>query len=546
MEIAILAVLVLLLAAIVFLILRKPASSGTDTSEAARAQAQSESLRQQLEVASQERNRFQENNQALLREKTQLEERERVALEAKAEALQLAVHAENKSKAIEEAHRAALSQKDTVTLELEHNTKLLETKVQDYQKSVENVQTLRDANNTLIEANAELKGKNESLSKQMQERTDEIQKVRTELQEQFKYSINELMDVKARALKEDNNTSVSELLNPVKERLLEFSTRVEDLNKQSAEQHGSLKAELGNIQQLNQALSKEAHNLAEALRGNAKVMGDWGEITLERVLQAAGLSENMYTKQDVMPARDGDEGVLRSDFLIRLPDERYIVVDSKVSINAYSDYFHATTKEAQDQAAKALLRSIEAHINKLAQSEYHNRVNSPEFTFMFMPYDPIFSVAVHEDPNIVARAYQRRVMLVTPSTLVVALKVVTELWQRDIAAKSHQELIRLAGVIYQKIHDGLVNLQKVGDSLKSAQNSYEKSLGQLTVGNGNLMVTAEKMKSLGGQRVKVTKNLKSSLPDVYAIAMDMSDANEDVEEDIEAGVESLNQANEGQ
>jgi DNA recombination protein RmuC len=311
--------------------------------------------------------------------------------------------------------------------------------------------------------------------------------------------------------------------------MTEFSTRVEDLNKQSAEQHGTLKAELGQIQQLNQALSQEAHNLSQALRGDAKVMGDWGEITLEKVLQSAGLSESMYTKQDVMPARDQDEGPLRSDFLIHLPDNRYIIVDSKVSLTAYTDYYHATSKDAQDEAGKALLRSVEAHISKLAKSEYHARVNSPEFTFMFMPYDPIFSVAVHKDPNIVARAYQRKVMLVTPSTLVVALKVVTELWQRDTAAKSHQELVRLAGVIYQKINDGLVNLQKVGEDLKSAQMSYEKSLKQLTEGDGNLIVSAEKLIE-NGAKVRVTKNKKKSISKkVFDAALDEEDENAIIE-----------------
>lgn len=513
------ALVLVLIGLVVVLLLRKPAAAGADGPAVARAEAMAQSLEQQLAAARQERLALQESQQAMVAERAQLIEREVQAQRRASEALAQLATAQTAATEADERHKAAISQLLVATKELEHSRQLLQDKAAENQKLLEAGQALRQEYNKILSEQSALKGSYEALMKQMQERTDEILKVRGEMQEQFKASMNELMDEKAKALRDTNKESVTELLTPVRERLLEFSTRVEDLNKQSAEQHGFLKSELGNIQQLNKALSVEAHNLSEALRGNAKVMGDWGEITLERVLQAAGLSEQMYSKQDVMPARDGDEGVLRSDFLIHLPDKRYIVIDSKVSITAYSDYYHATTQESQAAAARNLLRSIEAHVNKLAQSEYHSRLNSPEFTFMFMPYDPIFSVAVHEDPNIVSKAYQRRVMLVTPSTLVVALKVVSELWQRDTMARNQVRLAELAGEIYNKLSDGLKNLTKVGENLETAQRSYTDAIKQLSTGRGNLLSKAEEIKRLAGKKVKVTKTLEQAVPKLYAEAM---------------------------
>lgn len=513
------ALVVVLIGLVTVLLMRKPAQAGGDTAALARAEAMAQSLEQQLAAARLERASQQELNQTMVAERAQLVEREVQAQRRASEALAQLATAQTAAAEADERQKATLSQLLVASKELEHYKQLLEDKAAENQKLLEAGQALRQEYNKILADQSALKGSYEALMKQMQERTDEILKVRGELQEQFKASVNELMDEKAKALRDTNKESVSELLTPVRERLLEFSTRVEDLNKQSAEQHGFLKSELGNIQQLNKALSVEAHNLSEALRGNAKVMGDWGEITLERVLQAAGLSEQMYSKQDVMPARDGDEGVLRSDFLIHLPDKRYIVIDSKVSITAYSDYYHATTQESQAAAARNLLRSIEAHVNKLAQSEYHSRLNSPEFTFMFMPYDPIFSVAVHEDPNIVSKAYQRRVMLVTPSTLVVALKVVSELWQRDTMARNQVRLAELAGEIYNKLSDGLKNLTKVGENLETAQRSYSDAIKQLSTGRGNLLSKAEEIKRLAGKKVKVTKTLEQAVPKLYAEAM---------------------------
>lgn len=529
-----LALVLVILGLVAVLLLRKQPAAAGDTVAQARAEATVQSLEQQLAVARQERASLQEANQTMVAERAQLVEREAQAQRRASEAQTALAVLQAQAAETGEREKAALSDLLVLKKELEHYKQLLAEKAAENQKLLEAGQTLRQEYNKILAEQSTLKGSYEALIQQMQERTDEILKARGELQEQFKASVNELMDEKARALRDTNKESVSELLTPVRERLLEFSTRVEDLNKQSAEQHGFLKSELGNIQQLNKALSVEAHNLAEALRGNAKVMGDWGEITLERVLQAAGLSEQMYSKQDVMPARDGDEGVLRSDFLIHLPDKRYIVIDSKVSITAYSEYYHATTQESQAAAARNLLRSIEAHVSKLAQSEYHSRLNSPEFTFMFMPYDPIFSVAVHEDPNIVSKAYQRRVMLVTPSTLVVALKVVSELWQRDTMARNQVRLAELAGEIYNKLSDGLKNLTKVGENLETAQRSYTDAIKQLSTGRGNLLSKAEEIKRLAGKKVKVTKTLEQAVPKLYAEAM----ADEELPDEEDDALES--------
>jgi|GEM_PF-5926383 len=545
MEIILIALMLLAVTLLALLLIRKPAAA--NGADAAAAQARAEAAQAQLATTQADSVALQTKVQGFMRTTAQLEEREATAQAAKNEALAKAEEATGKATAFERAAIQTQGNIQRLETELALLTKQLADKAAEATQHLDTNQTLRQDNNRLITAQAELKGQHDGLGKQMQERTDEILKARTELQEQFRVSVNELMDKKSRELKDDNNQSVTELLKPVKERLLEFSTRVEDLNKQSAEQHGNLKTELGNMQQLNQALTKEAHNLSEALRGNAKVMGDWGEVTLERVLQAAGLSEKMYTKQDVLPSLSGEEGVLRSDFLIRLPDDRFIVIDSKVSLKSYVDYSAAQSEAERDQAAKDLLYSLQAHIQKLAESEYHTRVNSPEFTFMFVPHDPIFNLAVQKDPNLVSKAYQKKVLMVTPSTLVVALKVVTDLWQRDTMAKNQVRLAELAGEIYNKLSDGLKNLSKVGDNLETAQKSYSEAMRHLTVGRGNLITKAEEIKRLASRRVKVTKSLETSVPKLYAEAMETDDsidyADDDEVSSLEADSELDTQAN---
>jgi DNA recombination protein RmuC len=320
MDMIVPALLVLLVGLVGWLLVRKPAAT-SDAGSAGRAEA----LQAQLDALLQEKRGLIDEKQALAQDKTRLEVQVQVAQEARAEAVAKAEEATGKAQAFERAGLQTQGEIQRLNTELSLITKQVAEKGAEAQKLLEAGQALRQEHNQLQQAHALLQGQHQSLLQEKADRTIALKNEIEQLQEQFKNSVNELMDVKSRALKEDNKDSVNQLMEPLRQKMTEFSTRVEDLNKQSAEQHGSLKQELGNIQQLNQALTQEAHNLAQALRGDAKVMGDWGEHTLELVLESSGLQKGIhYTTQEVLR---GDEGVVRTDITLHLPQGRNVVID---------------------------------------------------------------------------------------------------------------------------------------------------------------------------------------------------------------------------
>ncbi len=504
---------------VVVKLLARPATSNSD--DTARAQAQADAYKQQLDAAQLEIRATRAENNSLLQERTQLAEREALAKQTTTTTLQRLEEATVKIQQLSDQHQQAINRAEKAELEVRHHQDLCQKETAKLKAKIEEHEALQKAHNDKCTEFATVEGQLKNLQKQLDDRESALKKEIEQLQQTFKVSVNELVDQKARALKEDSKQSVAELLTPVKEKLTEFSTRVETLNADSAKQHGSLAEHLVRVEQLNQTLSQEASALAQALRGDAKVMGDWGEVTLERVLEASGLQEGLhYRKQEVVR---NDDGTARTDITLTLPQNRTVVIDSKVSLKSYVEYCNAPETD-QPKLAKALLDSLQAHIEKLATTEYHKKKEgSVEFTFMFVPHDPIFNLAVKLNPALVSTAYRKRVLLVTPSTLVVALKVVTDLWQREEIAKNHQELVRLAGNIYNKLSDALGDLHEIGTQITKLSQVHGKAMGRLSEGNGNVIRTAHSILKIADREVKSNKRIDNNYPDLHQRAINSTD-----------------------
>ena len=408
-----------------------------------------------------------------------------------------------------------------ITSELEHHKKQCVAESEKLFAEIEVHKQLRIAHNTKCEAYAMLEGTCTSMRAELAKQNEVLEQWKVDVNTQFRLTAAELMDQKSRALKEDSKASVAELLAPVQEKFKEFADKVESMRVHGAEQHGNITQQLLTLTEGSARLSDEAHALAEALKGKSQIMGAWGENVLERILQANGMQPGLhYLKQEVLAATD-DEGVLRTDFTLLLPTQGEIVIDSKVTLKSYIDYVNAPTPEVRNIAARDMIDSIKGHVGKLGANRYHARKReSVPLTFMFVPLDALYSEALQLEPGISKQAYDQNVLLVTPNTLMVALKVVTDLWQRDVLAKEYSEIVHLAQNIYNKLVDSSDELQKVERAITTLGSTFGEAYKKLYSGNANIFKSAEEIRRIAGKGSKAGKNLEDVAKDKFSLALE--------------------------
>jgi len=365
----------------------------------------------------------------------------------------------------------------------------------------------------LNEINAELsveKGriaKAEEAFKAQRDRLNEQQEYIDKLQQQFKTEFeniaNKLLEEKSNKFTEQNHKQLDIILSPFKEKLKDFEEKVEKAYKAESDERNTLKGEIKNLVELNKVMSAEAQNLTKALKGDAKKQGNWGEVVLERVLERSGLvRDREYRVQASLSGQDGNR--LQPDVIIDLPDNKHLIVDSKVSLVAYERLVNCESDEERVVFAKAHVESIKNHVKDLSSKNYHDlyQINSPDFVLLFVPIESSFSMAVQSEQDLFDFAWERRVVIVSPSTLLATLTTVASIWKQERQNKNVMEIARLSGAMYDKFEGFVKDLEGVGKTLRQSQNSYEDAMKKLTSGNGNLMVTAEKIKKLGAKASK--------------------------------------------
>lgn len=337
-----------------------------------------------------------------------------------------------------------------------------------------------------------------------------LQEAREELANQFKALAADILEEKAKRFSEQNQTNISRLLEPLQLKLTEFKGKVEEVYLQEGKERSALAEQVRQLMALNRQLSDDAHNLTMALKGSSKMQGNWGEMILEKILEASGLRKGIeYDLQDSHTLADGSR--LQPDVVIHLPGEKHIVIDAKVSLVAYEEYVNAG--EAQREAAlKRHLESIRTHIRGLSEKNYQDihGVTSLDFVIMFIPLEPAFMLASSHDSTLWQDAWKRNILLVSPGTLLFVLRTVAHLWRQEQQSKNAQEIARRGAELYDKLAGFVEELKTLGVRLGQAQKSYDDACAKFYSGKGNVIRQAEMLRELG---IKPAKRLPAELID---------------------------------
>lgn len=355
----------------------------------------------------------------------------------------------------------------------------------------------------LIRAQAEV----DNLHKQAEKSKKELEELQASFRLEFKNLANDILEEKSRQFKQTNKESIDQLLNPFKDSILEFKHRVEHIYSNENEQRGVLKTEIKNLLELNKRITEETNNLTNALKGNSKVQGDWGEMILDSILENSNLRKGIhYTTQSNFKDDSGNN--LRPDVVLTLPEGKQIVIDSKVSLTAFANCAGADTAEERDRFMKDHIRSVRAHVEELGRKSYQTLVNSPDFVIMFVPTEPAFLAALQYDNSIWNDAYKKKVIISSPTNLFALLKIVDDLWKRNDQSKNAIAIAEEGAKLYDKFVGFVDTLEVIGKNIASAQISYDKAMGQLKTGSGNIIGRTEKLRKLG---VKTSKTLPASI-----------------------------------
>ena len=335
-----------------------------------------------------------------------------------------------------------------------------------------------------------------------QKRLDEINQMKEILTLEFKNLANEIIDEKTKKIGEVNKENLSNILNPLKENIERFEKKVESSNKDAVEFNAILKSEINHLKSETLKMRDDANNLANALRGESKTQGDWGEQQMETILNAAGLEKNIhYEKEKNIKNENLDNQ--RLDYIVKLPGDKCIIIDSKVSLVAYVNYYNSEDKEDKKHYLKEHLKSINNHITTLSNKNYQDLdINQPDYILMFMANEPAFKLAVLEDVSLYNKAIDRNIVMVTNSTLFATLKTVAYMWKQDKANKNAVEIARQAGSLYDKFQSFSEDLIKVGNNLNTTKNTYEDAMNKLTEGKDNLVRKTERLRELGAKTSK--------------------------------------------
>jgi DNA recombination protein RmuC len=385
-------------------------------------------------------------------------------------------------------------------LERDKADKLLQDERIRYDQAVTNLNSeLLLEKNRMAKAEEAFKAQRERLSEQ--ERS--IQEIQQKFQLEFQNIANKLLDEKSQKFVETNKTHLNILLNPLKENIKAFEEKVDKVYNMEAAERNTLKGVISQLMELNKLISSEAQNLTKALKGDSKKQGNWGEVILERVLERSGLvRDREYRMQASLISADGSR--LQPDVIIDLPDEKHLIIDSKVSLIAYERLVNCESEEDRKLFSKAHVESIRNHVNGLSAKNYHDlyQINSPDFVLLFIPIESSFSFAVQLDAELFSDAWDKRVVIVSPSTLLATLRTISSIWKQERQNRNVLEIARLSGAMYDKFVGFVGDMENIGKNIKQSQAAYDSAINKLTEGNGNLTKTAEKIKGLGAKANK--------------------------------------------
>jgi DNA recombination protein RmuC len=377
--------------------------------------------------------------------------------------------------------------------EQEKNKMLLAT-IDEMKKSLESERS------KILELTNDL-ASSETINRQLEEKFAESSSLQDKFAVQFKNLANEIFEEKSRKFTEQNKSNIFDLLKPLGEKIVEFERKVEDSHKDSIARNSQLREQLENLQRLNITMTREAENLTRALKGDSQAQGAWGEFILESILEKSGLERDReYTIQETFVT---EEGRRRPDVIIRLPEGRHVVIDSKVSLNAYNNFVNSNDEEEKVVMLKAHVVAIRQHLKSLSEKKYQNiSDNGLDFVIMFIPIEPAYILAIQSDRNLYDEALERRIVFVSPTLLIPSLQLIKNVWKQEYQNRHVLEIASKAGDLYDKFVGFSEDLIKLGHLMNSSKKFYDESMKKLSVGSGNLVRRVEELKKLGARANK--------------------------------------------
>ncbi len=355
---------------------------------------------------------------------------------------------------------------------------------------------------------AGLKATNGHLEEKLESFKKEITEIQTTFRDQFKVLANEILEEKSQRFSEQNRTSLEQLLNPLGEKIKNFEKKVDDTYKEDVRDRISLKEQITQLSELNSKMTLEAGNLTRALKGESKAQGSWGEVILERILERSGLQKDR--EYIIQPSYTSDGRRRQPDVIIHLPDNKHLIIDSKVSLVAYERFVSAEDDGERVQAVKAHILSIRRHLKDLSGKNYQNLygINSPDFVLLFMPVEPSFGLAMQNEPELYNEAFDKNIVMVSPTTLLATLATISNVWKQEYQNRNAMEIAEAGGKLYDKFVGFTEDLVELGRRLDQTQKSYEGAMNKLQDGRGNLVRQAERIRELGARN---SKNLPASV-----------------------------------
>lgn len=345
----------------------------------------------------------------------------------------------------------------------------------------------------------------ENTQTRLVENKQEVEKLQEKFTKEFENLANKILDEKSAKFTEQNKENIKQILNPLQEKIQNFERKVDLSNKENIERHAALGEHLKSLHEQNIKISTEATNLTKALKGDSKTQGNWGELILERVLEKSGLEKGReYELEKSFTVNDGERQRLRPDVIIHLPDNKKMIVDSKVSLTAYEKMVNADSNEEQSQFLKEHILSLNRHVIQLSEKKYEDlyEIESPDFVLLFIPIEPAFAVAINQDNQLYNKAFEKNIVIVTPSTLLATLRTIDSMWNNEKQQRNAIEIARQAGALYDKFEGLIADLTKVGKKMDEAKNEYKGAMNKLFEGRGNLITSVEKIKKLGAKAKK--------------------------------------------
>ena len=357
---------------------------------------------------------------------------------------------------------------------------------------------------------------NDELNRRLEEQVKEQDIAYKQMQEKFENLANKILEQKSAKFTETNKENLKHVLEPLDKDIKAFRKKIEDMHEKDVSQHATMKEFLGNLQNAQSQLSEEARNLTTALKGDSKKQGDWGEFILERTLEASGLEKGReFSMQETFDRQ-------RPDAIIRLPEDRAIVVDAKVSLTAYERSIATEDEVERRQAQKDHLQSVKKHIDELSEKDYPaiEKINTPDFVLLFVPVEPAFGEALRLDPDLYQYAFEKKIVLVTSTTLMATIKTVANLWKLEKQNKHARDVAKRAGLLYDKFVGFLESMDEIGKALGKASSAHQTAVERLSTGSGHLVGQVEKLRKMGIQT-------KKELPSSFSQISENNDANEE-------------------